>query len=970
MVNWNPFKPSPPPQETIKEVVIPPQIIPPINVRPTDKPGETVARSQRENMGGGGGGSSSSTIPSVNSGVDILALQAKEAQQKAQQDAIAKAQAIEKQAAEQRAIQQAETKARYQAIAQQQLAQEQQKGFTGKVEQIKEGKITETKYFISGKETSPQNFSEGVQRVVQPSQVNIPLALEQIKQQAIQQAAQEAQNKKTTTTQVSNLDLARLREQVNYYQKGTIKDFGKPNINAGKIYTEPYLTRFETGTIATDTTTGQTFKTLGKLQYIDPTVLGEQFQREATPQEEKYFKEQTSVLQASTQKYEPFKIKFGDIVQTAKNDIYQANIAVSNDLKEYGLTDKNIDKIASKLFNDRNPVEEFLKGATIGIVKDIRDRPLTNIAEIGIGYVFGLAAEGIPLFTREVLRLAPFTERFAPTITKTTKGGVTSLGLGIGALYVGEKGYEVLSAKTPEEAGKITGLTTKDILLTGYGISKGTKGALQIQGYLETKGRIELPFEKLTTKEIISGEDKFLLVQKSKQVSMFKDFNPYDLPITKLSRYSGEGELIFPEAYKDLPFKMPGGSYHTTPSIFFKEGTITPKAGTSELPGLYVSTGISPAFAKLPGSSGKFDLVKYITELFRVSEPGVAYLQPKGFRYSPFKEVNPYKIGEQTFKYKFLNEPKQGYADIPLMKQEAEAILREEAGSYGLTGKQYYTTINGVRVPIDTFKFDETIGKASKGADKQVETFSSSRYTNLPSTKKPFTFGSETTSITTSKPSYVSEIKRSSTLSSSRSLSSPFSSSVSLGSSESSVSSSSSVNSIISSVSSLASSPSSPYSMIRKKSPPSYISTSSTSERYFPFSFFSVPGKPKYKKVKIAKPSYSVLIKRRGRFSTFRSGLPQGLALRATSNILLKNLARTGKIVQTGETFQEDINFKPSRNLFRTYQIRKGVKKPLAPFTYIQRTKSLLQTPEEKIAIKESKRQANIFKSVYSKRRR
>jgi hypothetical protein len=94
------------------------------------------------------------------------------------------------------------------------------------------------------------------------------------------------------------------------------------------------------------------------------------------------------------------------------------------------------------------------------------------------------------------------------------------------------------------------------------------------------------------------------------------------------------------------------------------------------------------------------------------------------------------------------------------------------------------------------------------------------------------------------------------------------------------------------------------------------------------------------------------------------------LALRATSNILLKNLARTGKIVQTGETFQEDINFKPSRNLFRTYQIRKGVKKPLAPFTYIQRTKSLLQTPEEKIAIKESKRQANIFKSVYSKRRR
>ena len=47
--------------------------------------------------------------------------------------------------------------------------------------------------------------------------------------------------------------------------------------------------------------------------------------------------------------------------------------------------------------------------------------------------------------------------------------------------------------------------------------------------------------------------------------------------------------------------------------------------------------------------------------------------------------------------------------DIPSIKTEIEAIARVEAGGYKFQAGDTYTKIKGVRVPIDTFKYDLSI---------------------------------------------------------------------------------------------------------------------------------------------------------------------------------------------------------------------------------------------------------------------
>jgi len=86
--------------------------------------------------------------------------------------------------------------------------------------------------------------------------------------------------------------------------------------------------------------------------------------------------------------------------------------------------------------------------------------------------------------------------------------------------------------------------------------------------------------------------------------------------------------------------------------------------------------------------------------------------------------------------------------------------------------------------------------------------------------------------------------------------------------------------------------------------------------------------------------------------------LTKAEALIRGSDITLKNLARSFKIIPTGkskEVFGVDELIMPEPLKFRGYKIRKGRKIPLQD-EFIQRSMANLQSKEEKYSIAEAKR--------------
>jgi hypothetical protein len=341
---------------------------------------------------------------------------------------------------------------------------------------------------------------------------------------------------------------------------------------------------------------------------------------------------------------------------------------------------------------------EFYGGVQSGVFTKVRDKPLTVGAEIGAGYVGGALFEGLSIG--------------ATTLSPALGTGVKAVGLVGGGVSTGLYGYGKIKEVSLEpdytKKGNIIGGALVDTSAIGYGFAGGIKGGQKFSGYLSSIGRNEIPLVKLTKPEILSGEERFPTIPKSRQLGAFQtgSYGSYKQPV----------ELTGGKQ----------GAFHTTQFRFYGKDNIMPKSGTSELEGLYGSPYISPNFAKISGS-GDMGIFPKIKALFEPSgKPGVALLKPKGFREveygiskSPvFEGQKP--IGKGNFAF-FKQPPKQGFADVPLMKTEAEAIFRPGAGSYKFESGKYYTKINDVRVPIDVFSY------GGKGGTSTIGSISSSR---------------------------------------------------------------------------------------------------------------------------------------------------------------------------------------------------------------------------------------------------
>lgn len=592
---------------------------------------------------------------------------------------------------------------------------------------------------------------------------------------------------------------------------------------------------------------------------------------------------------------------------------------------------------------------EFTKSLVKGQLTDIQQNPIKQVALLGAGYGLGLGFKAGATVLGAI-----------PNIGGVAVGEMASTGFKIGSISYGIYStagaiagtYQQVKAN-PKEAGSIIGVTAKDLALLGLGFKSGEKGFDILKGEIRTRG----------LKELNVPQGEFPQAPVNKQLELFQN-----------------------NIYKEVSNKPV--SFHVTPEVFYKEGVITPKAGTSELPGLYTSTQISTPFSRITGSSSKgidsFEEFKQaLSNLFSPEKnPGVAVLEPKGFREVGFKKyLEPIKIIDENkrliqyeIKYKFIEPPKKGFMDIPKMKSEIEAIARIDAGSYEATGKRFYTKIKGVKVPIDAFKYsEEQLSKNIKEIQnnlqkefQQNKEFKSSEYSSykepsilespisLSLYKSQSSVSKTNSNISSSIASSIAKnySELSSQISKTSSAVSGGSSQVSVGSSKSGISGGVSVGYLggTSKGTSYGSSVSYPQ-IITPTQPPSALPQL----------------KSQIQKKKSLGAGYNVLgkqLKSNKFFQINHTPLTKERAKDIGSYYVSNTLARTFRIRSAGKQAQEDYEFmgvpldyfKYKESQLREFKVRKG-KEIETPEQFIQRSRFALNTPNERKQIQAFRKQ-------------
>lgn len=483
-----------------------------------------------------------------------------------------------------------------------------------------------------------------------------------------------------------------------------------PMTSTPKLFIGGYVQEGDVTGFVKDPETGKKIPVRDSAVYYEPLVdaagnqvTGERKSRQATATEEKKLRDDQRALtkdntlteaytnvdrvvnslsrgwQSSKNAYNRFNEQLKEEVTYPLRDV-ATEIAAENSVLLQGIRAST--KPVIEIPNVYEDVSRFGYGFSTAIINDVIENPAEQLILLGAGAGLGLGFKG----AATGLAAIPKVGKYASTGFKTL---AVSYGVWETASAIGTAAAVASQAESPEKAGQILGKTTKDIGLIGYGFYLGEKSFNIIKGRIRTRGMEELQVE----------QGIYPQAPTEKQLKMFQN-NVY--------------EEISNEAI----------AFHTTPDVFYKQGKITPMAGSSELPGLYASTQISTPFSKIPGSGSKapdsFEkfLKAFLDSLAAETNPGVATLEPLGFRevgfrYTKVKQFEGQKnLGtKKNPKYAyFKDDVKPGFMDVPKMKTEIEAIARIEAGSYKrtptATGQRYYTEIAGVRVPLDNFKFD------------------------------------------------------------------------------------------------------------------------------------------------------------------------------------------------------------------------------------------------------------------------
>jgi hypothetical protein len=293
---------------------------------------------------------------------------------------------------------------------------------------------------------------------------------------------------------LSNIQLAK-----NISQRQTSENYG-PKFISPEIQINPYIKK--------EVTNYQKIENknipIVKYTYVNPTVLGKQEERPATTEEVKQYQDYEKALSlksgtASTNKlpvYKPALDSIENIYNTLNNNVKESitypifagiekvskiDITNANQMSQFTPSILGIGGFGIKL----KPEQDIIAGFSAGILRDIKEEPLKQIALYGTGAGLGAAFKG----GATALSTIPKVGKGASTVFKT---GAISYGIYQTAGAIGATSISASRAKNMQDAGDIIGLSVKDLALIGIGFKGGEKGFDIVKGEIKLKGQPEI----------------------------------------------------------------------------------------------------------------------------------------------------------------------------------------------------------------------------------------------------------------------------------------------------------------------------------------------------------------------------------------------------------------------------------------------------------------------------------------------
>lgn len=329
-----------------------------------------------------------------------------------------------------------------------------------------------------------------------------------------------------------------------------------------------------------------------------------------------------------------------------------------------------------------------------------QEKPISTAAEIAAmyagGYVIGAAGKVASVGTRSGILMAG-----AKVGSKSEKAGqVISSGerfVDPALAVVGTIPMvpTIVAAETTEERAELA----FDFAVMGAGAMKGWKAGGDAIGYIQTRGRTEIPLDSITDVKVAEG------VQ--------------DFPLTRRNQSPDEVMAEFLNSEHGIPGEEGVNVWHGTGGKF-KETTsvrseIPRGLESSDMPGMYVSPRASPNFTHVNRSK-----ISEGYKLFGESEPispeilrinvGDVGRMPTSAR-GKITEGRDFLLSEQA-------KPGEAYLTPNVErtsftgKVEIEATITPKT-QLTRVGQDYYTTIGSRRVPIDQFQAE--FGVKGKG---------------------------------------------------------------------------------------------------------------------------------------------------------------------------------------------------------------------------------------------------------------
>ena len=335
--------------------------------------------------------------------------------------------------------------------------------------------------------------------------------------------------------------------------------------------------------------------------------------------------------------------------------------------------------------SEQTTSDRFLSGVGSGVFEEVRQRPTGLLATLAIGGAIGFGVKGAgALATRFVPKAVPILEK-----------GLGVTGVSLGALFVGQKGLEVIGAEGAEARGEIVGETTLELGAFLIGARLGGKGFTSAQDIIRTRGLKEIPLESVIAPEFLTGQT-FPAIKRGQTAGALR--SEFFQPILEL------GELgKAPRGFTALSGEPLG---------------VIPK-GDSFVFGGFSAPKVSPQFLRVGGERAKlFSFKGFLTggkptiartEFAEVGfAPGVTGRTRRPLGRVPGEQLEFFGGGFKEGTGKLVSdfgEPqaRRGSAFIPFVKTEKEAVtpfgtLIQEIG------REFFIKFGGRRVPIVKLK--------------------------------------------------------------------------------------------------------------------------------------------------------------------------------------------------------------------------------------------------------------------------